>query len=101
MAKASLCLIALLLLISMAYLKSAGNIRNLWLMLISFTNNYALKHEKLLPCLHSHICSINYFRKTVANQNIVEEDIKDLLNLENDLYNSVHNILSSGLLPEN
>jgi hypothetical protein len=71
-----------------ASLKSAGNVRNLWLMSISFTNDYVAEHKKLLPSLHSHICSRNYFAKTVANQNI-------------DLYNSVHKFSISDILTEN
>jgi hypothetical protein len=56
-------------------------------MSISFTNNSVAEKEKSMPSLHPHICSRNYFGKTVANQNSVDENILDTLNLENDLYN--------------
>jgi hypothetical protein len=48
-----------------------------------------------------NVCQFKYFRTTVTNQNLIQEEIKRRLNYGNACYHSVRNLLSSRLLPKN
>jgi hypothetical protein len=47
------------------------------------------------------VAKFKYLATTVANQNLIQEDIKKRLNSGNACYYSVQNLLSSRLLSEN
>jgi hypothetical protein len=48
-----------------------------------------------------NVVKLRYFRKTVINQNLIREEIKNRLNSGNACYNSVQKILSLLLLFKN
>jgi hypothetical protein len=48
-----------------------------------------------------NVAQLKYFRITVTNKNLIQEEIKRRLNSGNACYHSVQNLLSSCLLSKN
>jgi hypothetical protein len=48
-----------------------------------------------------YVAQFRYFRRTITNQHLIQEEIKRRLNSDNACYHSVQNLLSSCLLSKN
>jgi hypothetical protein len=75
------------------------NVEKAKYMLLSRLQNLGQNQDvKLANRSFESVLQFKYLRKTVANQNIIQEEIKRRLNSGNAFYHSVQNILSSRLL---
>jgi hypothetical protein len=59
------------------------------------------RHIKTVNRSFENVVQLKYLRKTVRNQNLIQEKIKTILDSSNVCYNSVQNLLSSRLLSKN
>jgi hypothetical protein len=68
-------------------------------MLLSRHQNAGQNHDiKIGNRWFENVAQFKYFGSTVANQNLIQEEIKRRLNSGNVCYHSVQNLLSSRLL---
>jgi hypothetical protein len=58
-------------------------------------------YTKIANRCFENVAQIRYLGTTVTNQYLIQEEIKRRLNSSNACYNSVKNLLSSGLLSRN
>jgi hypothetical protein len=70
--------------------------------LLSLCQNAGQNHDiKIANRSFENVAQFGYLGTTVTDQNLVQEEIKRRLNLDNARYHSVHNVLSSRQLSKN
>jgi hypothetical protein len=79
-----------------------GNINTIKKNTETFHQNARQNHDMKTTnrCFES-VAQFRYLGMTVTNQNLIEEEIKRRLNLDNACYYSIQTLLSSRLLPRN
>jgi ribosomal protein S2 len=71
-------------------------------MLLSRHQNAGQSHDiKITNKCFENVAKFRYLGTTITNQNLIQEEIKRRLNLDNACYHSVKNLLSSQLLSKN
>jgi hypothetical protein len=71
-------------------------------LLLSRHQNAGKNHDtRIANRSFENVAQLKYFRTTVTNQNLIQEEITRRLNSSNACYHSVQNLLSSRLLSKN